>query len=251
MSLDILDKLFLGRDYVDSYYLRRRDNYLLIGMGCTTPDVTCFCTSIDCGPYSRKGSDLFISPLTGDRFILHTVTEKGEQFLKEFPVEGEEAGEKEAKERDEMERKAAALADGGVPVQDALECLGGMFDHPVWEELSEKCLNCGACTYLCPTCHCFDIQDEVLGNSGQRIRNWDSCMFPIFTLHGSGHQPRPEGYRRLRQRVMHKFNYYIDHFDIPACVGCGRCIRNCPVNLDIRRVISRIVEAPKTEKVSS
>ena len=98
------------------------------------------------------------------------------------------------------------------------------------------------CTYLCPTCHCFDISDEVKGNDGIRIRNWDSCMFPMFTKETSGHNPRPSQKERWRQRVMHKFRYYVDNFNAIACVGCGRCVMACPVNLDIRKVVADIAK---------
>ncbi|MCE5274896.1 MAG: 4Fe-4S dicluster domain-containing protein, partial [Deltaproteobacteria bacterium] len=92
----------------------------------------------------------------------------------------------------------------------------------------------------CPTCHCFDISDEVKGSDGKRLRNWDSCMFPLFTKETSGHNPRPSQKERWRQRVMHKFRYYVDNFGAIACVGCGRCVMSCPVNLDIRKIVEDI-----------
>ena len=114
------------------------------------------------------------------------------------------------------------------------------FDNPLWETIHEKCLGCGVCTFLCPTCHCFDILDEGDSTQGERIRIWDSCMFPLFTLHASGANPRPGGKERMRQRVMHKFSYFLDNHEQPSCTGCGRCIRFCPVNLDIREVLGAI-----------
>ena len=112
-----------------------------------------------------------------------------------------------------------------------------LYKAPFWEEVAFACINCGTCTYVCPTCWCFDIQDENHGKAGMRIRNWDSCMFPLFTLHGSGHNPRGTKLHRVRQRFMHKLKYYVDKYDSGIqCVGCGRCVRLCPVNIDIRRV---------------
>jgi ferredoxin len=112
-----------------------------------------------------------------------------------------------------------------------------LYEAPFWEEVAFSCINCGTCTYVCPTCWCFDIQDETQGKKGVRIRNWDSCMYPIFTLHASGHNPRGTKLDRVRQRFMHKLKYYVDKYENGIqCVGCGRCVQMCPVNIDIRRV---------------
>ncbi len=116
-----------------------------------------------------------------------------------------------------------------------------VFNAPFWEDVGFSCINCGTCTFLCPTCWCFDIQDEVQGNQGDRIRNWDSCMFPLFTLHGSGHNPRDQKFKRVRQRFMHKIKYYVDKYENgPQCSGCGRCVKHCPVNIDIREVFGLV-----------
>lgn len=116
-----------------------------------------------------------------------------------------------------------------------------LYDAPFWESEAFSCINCGTCTYVCPTCWCFDIQDETQGKSGIRMRNWDSCMFPLFTIHASGHNPREHKYGRVRQRFMHKLKYYVDKYDNGIqCVGCGRCIRSCPVNIDIRKICNKM-----------
>jgi len=107
----------------------------------------------------------------------------------------------------------------------------------IWEDIAFSCINCGTCTFVCPTCWCFDIQDEAYGKKGARMRNWDSCMFPIFTVHTTGHNPRDTKTARLRQRFMHKLKYFVDKYQKGImCVGCGRCVRQCPVNIDIRKV---------------
>ena len=112
-----------------------------------------------------------------------------------------------------------------------------LFDAGFWEEVAFSCINCGTCTFLCPTCWCFDIQDEVYNGQVDRIRNWDTCMSPLFTLEGSGHNPRQNKFQRVRQRFMHKLKYYVDKYESGVqCSGCGRCVRFCPVNIDIRRV---------------
>ncbi|MBI5062781.1 MAG: 4Fe-4S dicluster domain-containing protein, partial [Desulfatitalea sp.] len=112
-----------------------------------------------------------------------------------------------------------------------------LYNAPIWEDISFACLNCGTCTFSCPTCWCFDIKDEANRKKGVRIRNWDSCMFPIFSVHTTGHNPRDSKLQRVRQRFMHKLKYFVDKYDQGImCVGCGRCVRQCPVNIDIRRV---------------
>ena len=122
--------------------------------------------------------------------------------------------------------------------------LKDLFEADLWDDEAMSCIRCGICTYLCPTCHCFDINDEITSHSpleGKRVRTWDNCQFPDFTMHSSGHNPRPDKASRLRQRIMHKFNYFVHNFGEIACVGCGRCVSYCPVNIDIREIISDIV----------
>ena len=114
-------------------------------------------------------------------------------------------------------------------------------EYPVMmDNADEICIKCGVCTYLCPTCSCFDIQDEVRGDCGFRCRNWDTCMFGLTTQHASGHNPRPMGKERFRQRFMHKLKYFQDDFDVIMCVGCGRCVQSCPVNIDIREIVKAL-----------
>jgi Fe-S-cluster-containing hydrogenase component 2 len=115
-----------------------------------------------------------------------------------------------------------------------------MFEDDFWQQASEKCLGCGACAYLCPTCHCFDISDETVGGAQVRYRTWDTCNFPLFTLEASGFNPRKQKSQRLRQRILHKFSYFPSTHGMAACVGCGRCVRACPVNLDIRTMLAQI-----------
>ena len=151
-----------------------------------------------------------------DGFVFE-VTDRIDEVRKIAPGTREMLDKKKKIEKQAHEQMPEPIDVEGIPAK-----LRGMFEHSIWEEIAERCLGCGVCTYLCPTCHCFDIQDETIGNKGRRIKNWDSCMFPIFTLHGSGHQPRELRFQRMRQRIMHKFNYYEENFGVIACSGCGR-----------------------------
>ncbi|MCD6384712.1 4Fe-4S dicluster domain-containing protein [Candidatus Sumerlaeota bacterium] len=240
-SLQILDKVFHWDGVDDPYYFARRNNAILIVMGCTEPRSTCFCTSVGSGPMDHNGADLFLTELP-EAYAIEPVSEKGKAVFEQVNDLLEDATEGELKSLAELTRRAEQMIDSEVNLNGLSDKLRGMFDHPVWDEFHLSCIGCGTCTYLCPTCHCFDILDEKKGNYVRRIRFWDCCMYPYFTLQSSGHNPRPTQKQRVRQRVMHKFQYFVENFGEIACVGCGRCILNCPVNLDIRSILKRLME---------
>ncbi|MEA1964137.1 MAG: 4Fe-4S dicluster domain-containing protein [Candidatus Aerophobetes bacterium] len=233
----LLDNVFAGEDYQDVYYINKRENTTIIGLGCRKPLSTCFCTSFGGGPFSKDGLDILLIDI-GDKYIVDVVTDKGREILTNKFTE---ASEEELKLAEKIKREAEERIKSEVKIEGVKEKLDTMFESSFWDKLSERCLGCAVCTYLCPTCHCFDIDDEAKDSQGRRVRNWDSCMFPLFTLQASGHNPRPTGKERMRQRVMHKFNYFIENYKRAACAGCGRCILNCPVNIDIRKVLKEIL----------
>ncbi|TET47543.1 4Fe-4S ferredoxin [candidate division TA06 bacterium] len=236
-AIAILDKLFINEDYVDDYYRARREATTLICFSCNQPRPTCFCTSVGGGPFDATACDVAMARISED-YLVEALTEKGEKLVKDLPDADPSLLEKKEKLKKSAEESITTKLDlEGIP-----EKLKGMFEDPIWEEITDKCIGCGVCTYLCPTCHCFDIQDEAVDDNGKRIRNWDSCMFPIFTYHGSGHQPRDKRHQRMRQRIMHKFNYYVENFGVIACVGCGRCITECPTNEDLRDNLRKLKE---------
>jgi len=232
-SLSLLDRVFNNDKYQDTYYWKRRENTVLVGVGCNNPAVTCFCDSLGGAPFDPEGLDLLLIDI-GESYLVQTVTEKGKELVAGLNLP--EASPAELARAEQI--KADVSLASRVNIDGLKQKLDQMFYHPVWDLLSEQCLGCAACSYLCPTCHCFDITDEAVDDSGCRVRNWDSCMFPLFTLHGSGHNPRTSGKERWRQRLMHKFKYFVDNFNAEACVGCGRCIKSCPVNLDIRSLVA-------------
>lgn len=238
-SLVILDDIFNSQVYKDVYYIAKREKTLVIAIGCNRPSSTCFCTSLGGGPFSPDGSDLLLVDIDHE-YVVQAVTEKGKQFLKKH-------SEFKKVEEHSLSLMRSVIETAGVLIKSKVETgeikkkLDVMFDDPFWDWLHEKCLDCAVCTYLCPTCHCFDITDEALDQGGERVRIWDSCAFPMFTLEASGVNPRPTSKERTRQRIMHKFKYFVDNHDMAACVGCGRCIKECPVNLDIRAVLNSIL----------
>jgi ferredoxin len=235
----LIDTAFSSGEFQDIYFSRRRENTIIIGISCQSPRTTCFCTSVGSSPFGRAGVDFLLHDL-GEKYLLEIVSMKGETLL-DLYKQYENATETDIKMVQRIEKKINESMKTRLALQGIEEKLDNMFEDPLWKNIYEKCVGCGVCTYLCPTCYCFDMFDEhVTSSEGKRIRIWDSCQFPLFTLQGSGENPRPTGKERMRQRMMHKFNYYPKNYDAIACVGCGRCIRECPVNLDIREVLKTI-----------
>jgi sulfhydrogenase subunit beta (sulfur reductase) len=235
-AFHIIKPNFDNPEYRDPWWIRRFESTVLIGLGCNEPCSTCFCTSVGGGPFHEEYLDAILYDM-GDKFLAKGLTQKGEEFINRM------AGGKLPE--DALLRKAEDLAASAkdkitslVPTDKLRKkAVNDLFDAPFWEDVAFACINCGTCTYLCPTCWCFDIQDETWENRVDRIRNWDSCMFPLFTLEASGHNPREDKCQRVRQRFMHKLKYYVDKYENGVqCTGCGRCVRYCPVNIDIRHV---------------
>lgn len=213
-ALPILDHLF-DWDCRDEFYFRRREAATVVSLACAGHDESCFCTSVGLGPAAEQGSDAMLLELGGGEFEVRVFNAKG-RVLFEDSLE-------------ESEKTAAETT--GPPIR--FENPQVEFDSPVYERETLACLGCGACAYTCPTCHCFDIADE----SRARVKNWDSCQFPLFTLHASGHNPRAVQPQRQRQRIYHKFRMYPEKFGQILCTGCGNCARNCPVGLGVLRVL--------------
>ena len=218
----------------DPYWVNTLEATTFVGLACDAPRSTCFCTSAGCGPFHEEGLDVLLVD-GGSHYLAKVLTDKGRALAAAagWDTPAENAVEIEAAKAAAEAKIVSAVETDNLKTQDLMELHGAAF----WEDTAFACLNCGTCTYTCPTCWCFDLQDEVHGKSGKRMKNWDSCMFPLFTVHTTGHNPRGTKTQRVRQRFMHKLKYFVDKYDLGVmCVGCGRCVSQCPVNIDIRKV---------------
>lgn len=238
-SFTLLDPVFEDT-FPDPYYLTRKKRTILIGMACTTPFTNCFCTSIGGDPFSTGGLDLRFTE-GEEAFLIDVITGRGQRIIEAIDHSLlKPASEKDRTENDRRVQNARGLITRQIDVSSVPAKMASLFDHPLWKRFADKCIGCGICTYTCPTCYCFDMQDETSAGQGRRIRIWDSCMFPEYTLHASGHNPRPNRTSRFRNRIYHKFKFNLDNYGALSCVGCGRCTSLCPVNIDLIECLSAV-----------
>lgn len=237
-AFDVLDRVFLT-DPVDSFYASKREHGVIISMACTRPSETCFCKTFGIDPAEPAGD--ISAWKTETEMYFRANTEKGEALLAKLSV----LTDCDDTAVNEQKAQIAAIMDK-LPLKDlTTDAFGGgktseLFDDPAWDELSQSCLGCGTCTFVCPTCQCYDIKDFNTGNGVIRYRCWDSCMYSEFTkmAHGNNRLTQKE---RFRQRFMHKLVYYPENNEgMFSCVGCGRCLAKCPISMNIVKVMKKM-----------
>lgn len=245
-------KGFQAQDHVfckgcqDPFYGRAREGNLIIAADCTMVIDTCFCLALNVNPYPESHFDINLSEVTGG-FLVEVGSPKGQQVFDAHMALFHEADSRLLTERDGrrkriVEEVRCTIAKHGVPHQDEYQgMIERNYDSPIWEEEAKTCTECGACTTICPTCHCFMLTDENEGDKVVRYRQWDSCMVKDYARVAGGGNPRPQLWMRLRNRFEKKFDFFPKVADFNACTGCGRCITACPANIDIRRVLKRLV----------
>ena len=235
-GIQVLDKVFLA-DPVDTFYAARREHGIIVSLACAEPEESCFCKvfGIDC---AEPEGDV-VTWLADGCLYWKAVTEKGEKLTALVADLLEDSDDKAVA----AQKEAIAKIVEKLPYANlSMEAWDGaatedMFNSPLWDELYKPCFGCGTCTFVCPTCQCYDIKDYDTGSGIQRYRCWDSCMYSDFTMMAHGNN-RTSQLQRFRQRFMHKLVYFpTNNGGMYSCVGCGRCVDKCPNNLNIVKVI--------------
>ncbi|HVC56976.1 MAG TPA: 4Fe-4S dicluster domain-containing protein [Stellaceae bacterium] len=242
-AIAIQDRVLVGGAHVDPHYRARREAAFLVAVNCGAPGGTCFCVSMNTGPKTAAGYDLALTELIGEpggRFVVEAGSAAGRTVLAELPHR--EATPEEVAASDAVVARAAAQMGRAMPAAaDVPDLLRRNLDHPRWDEVAGRCLTCGNCTMVCPTCFCTTVEDTVSldGTAAERVQRWDSCFTMDFSyLHGGSVRASPRS--RYRQWMTHKLSSWVDQFGSSGCVGCGRCITWCPVGIDITEEVAAI-----------
>jgi sulfhydrogenase subunit beta (sulfur reductase) len=238
-GLNILDEVFLDGPHPDPYYKARRRNVAVIGIDCI-PDENCFCRSMR-ADFVDKGFDLFFYDM-GDAFFTLVGTALGDDMVLSAASLFEPVAPQDVAAYKAHSQAKAEMFKLDVEIRDLPEIFEMEYTSAIWEELGEKCLACGACSMVCPTCYCYDVQDTVkLGEcAGSRERCWDTCLFSSHARVAGGENFREEQSDRIKFRFYHKQRGFVAEYGRPSCIGCGRCIVSCPVDIHVVEVLNRL-----------
>jgi len=239
-ALEILDKVY-GEDGLDPDYRSRRANTAIIGLNCTRVGENCFCLSMGSGPAWKGGYDLLLTDL-GDEYLVEAGSPMGLELALRAGLPA--APRVKTVEKERRLQEAARFFRRRMPGRSRERLLRENNGHPLWGQLAEECLACGACTQVCPTCFCYRVMDrmDLALLKGERRWEWDSCLAREYAEVAMGHNFRKERAARLKQRIYHKLLYQQEQFAVPGCVGCGRCLAACPKGLDMCRVVDTLAE---------
>ncbi|MEZ5078069.1 MAG: 4Fe-4S dicluster domain-containing protein [Solirubrobacterales bacterium] len=245
-AIEIQDQVLAGGEHPDPFYVARRQGAFVLAVNCTVAGGTCFCVSMEAGPRVGEGHDVALTEVIdadGHYFVCEAGSERGAELLAELP--SAPAGTAALKAATAGVERAAARQGRAMETEGIKALLYENYEHPRWDEVSERCLTCGNCTMVCPTCFCTTVEDgsDLSGDEAERTRRWDSCFTLDFSyVHGGS--VRSSARSRYRQWMTHKLATWIDQFGSSGCVGCGRCITWCPVAIDITEEVAAIRADP-------
>lgn len=238
-ALLILDRVLNG-DLRDEYYVGKRASTTLIAIGCSKPTETCFCGPVKAGPFPQDGADVVLTDI-GDSYFVEVVSDKGKALVARSPELFGKVSPANRGKKEQAVAEANKLAGSPFSAAAISRLMKVHFDDPMWKELGDRCIQCGGCTYICPTCWCFDVVDRVEDGGGVRMRNWDCCLLPGFTRMAGGLNPRDTAELRIKQRFYHKWDYFVERYGILQCVGCGRCSETASCRINWGKVFQSVV----------
>lgn len=239
---------FWACDEGDPYYARRRERSLVIAVNCDAAVPECFCESITGALTNPRGADILLTP-QGDKYLVEGLSDTGKAAVEASAGLLQESDVDADAVRAELAAQVAGQQKRQLPAAGITEAIQRVFKDPAfWQKHTAACIGCGVCTFLCPTCTCFDVMDDAVAGTGYRYRCWDTCQFRQFCEEASGHDRRAQQWERQRQRISHKLWYSVDRFNKITCVGCGRCVKLCPVNIDITKLAGEAQEVEPVEK---
>lgn len=242
-ALEIIDKVYAEGDFPEPYYTEARKSHIIISADCMEANSHCFCTLMHGLPYPTGNYDLNLSKINND-YLVEIGSEKGKELLDTYFSGGQTASPEELNLRNEQREIVKSKVDTAnkqfTYFQTHQAAVEKHLNSDIWKDLSKTCVECGICTQICPTCHCFLLYDQPAGEQYERIKVWDSCFFAGYSRMAGGLTPRLRLEDRFKNRFYHKFDSFVTNFNMEACTGCGRCVEGCMGNIDLREVLMEL-----------